>query len=77
MSKTNKLYTNGETWDSYNERAEKGTLNDEHNPNFLFGTTDNHLLIMIANGQINAELLAKKTLENRGFDSNGKWVGFK
>jgi len=51
-------------------------LDDKVNPIFLFSTTDKQLLIDIATGKINTKELAIKELSNRGFDENGKYIGF-
>ena len=51
-------------------------LDDSLNPLFLFSTTDKQLLIDIATGKLNAKELAKKELSNRGYDENGKYIGF-
>ena len=50
---------------------------DDQNPNYLFSVTSNDLLGAIVRGEIDVIELAKKSLENRGIDENGKWVGFK
>lgn len=51
--------------------------NDENNPDYIFSLTSNELLGAIVRGEIDTVELAKKTLENRGYDENGNWVGFK
>jgi hypothetical protein len=61
----------------WNLKATIGLIDDELNPAFIFGLTSSELLSQIAKGEINAQELAKRTLENRGLDINGKWVGFK
>jgi hypothetical protein len=35
------------------------------------------LLAAIARGDLDAVALAKEELDNRGVDTNGKWIGFK
>lgn len=50
---------------------------DDQNPDYLFSLTSNDLLGAIVRGEIDPIELAKKTLENRGYDENNKWVGFK
>lgn len=50
---------------------------DYENPCFLFSMVSNALLGGIVRGELNAIELAKKELANRGYDENGKWVGFK
>lgn len=55
----------------------KTELPDDENPLYLYATVDSKLLCQIAKGEINPTELAKKELENRGLDFNGKWVGFR
>lgn len=50
---------------------------DELNAQFLYSMIANDLLIAIVNGQIDPKELAAAELANRGFDNNGKWIGFK
>ena len=52
-------------------------LHEELNPEYLFSTTWTDLICKIARGEVNAQEYAKKELENRGLDINGKWIGFK
>lgn len=47
---------------------------DDKNPTFLFSLTHTELLVAIANGTIDPVALAKKELENRYLDNNGKHV---
>ena len=49
---------------------------DDLNPRYLFQGIATDLLVAIVNKQIDPFELANKELENRGLDSNGKWVGF-
>jgi hypothetical protein len=51
-------------------------LSDDENPQFLFSTTKNTLLSMIAKGEIDPVLLAKQELAKRGCDEDGRWIGF-
>ena len=51
-------------------------VKDDENAANIFSLTSNALLAMIANGEIDCKQLAKYTLENRGYDANGKYVGF-
>ena len=44
---------------------------------YIFSLTSNELLGAIVRGEIDTVELAKKTLENRGYDEKGNWVGFK
>ena len=50
---------------------------DDLNPKYLFQGIATDLLVAIVNRQIDPVELASKELDNRGLDSNGKWVGFK
>ena len=61
---------------SYIRKSELGLIADFLNPAFIFSDTEMGLLSMIAKGEINAVELAKRTLEQRGLDINGRWVGF-
>lgn len=49
---------------------------DDLNPDFIFSGTFTELLIRVANGELNAQDIAKRQLENRGLNIEGKWVGF-
>lgn len=51
--------------------------NDDLNPAYIFQGKATELLVKAANGEINLQELVLKELENRGLDTNGKWVGFK
>jgi hypothetical protein len=59
----------------YQTAAMEGTMRDNQNPAFTFQGTDTKLLSQIARGEINAQELAKRELESRGMDINGKWAG--
>lgn len=50
---------------------------DDDNPIFILDTVSNDLLALIADGKINLQQLASITLARRGYDLDGKWVGFK
>lgn len=50
---------------------------EDNNPEYIFSLTSNELLGAIVRGEIDPVMFAKKTLANRGFDENGKWIGFK
>jgi hypothetical protein len=54
----------------------EGYIADEDNPQFIFSTINNKLLLGIVNGKINLEELAKKELKNRGMNNTGEFVGF-
>lgn len=60
----------------WNRKAESGEIQDHLNPAFIFSGIEVELLSKIAKGEINALEHAKRELENRGRDINGKWVGF-
>jgi len=49
---------------------------DDKNPFYLFQGTNTELLSRIVKGTLSATYLAKHELANRGFDADGKWVGF-
>lgn len=51
-------------------------VGDEANICFLLSSVSTALLIQVANGTIDAQVLAKKELANRGQGLNGEWVGF-
>ncbi len=56
--------------------ADAGTLPDNQNPIFTLSSVSIYLLSQAAKGEIDLKELAKRELENRGFDINSKWVGF-
>ncbi len=58
------------------QRQELNEISDEENPEFMFQTMHMKLVIAIANGKINAKKAALEELANRGYDKNGKWVGW-
>lgn len=51
-------------------------MSDEDNPRFAFQTMSTKLLAQFASGKLNAQEYAKFEMQNRGFDKNGKWIGF-
>jgi len=55
---------------------ELNEISDEENPEFMFQTMHMKLVLAIANGKINAKKAALEELANRGYDKNGKWVGW-
>ena len=63
--------------EEYLRLSKTGELRDHENPIFIFSMTETSLLVQIANGELNAQELAKRELENRGLNINGAWVGFK
>lgn len=48
---------------------------DDKNPNYLFAMTWTELLVKVASKKVDAVMIAKKELANRGIGKNGKWVG--
>ncbi len=51
---------------------------DELNPDFIFNMTNNALLAKIISGEIDAVVLARKEMADRGYDETGTtWIGFK
>lgn len=52
------------------------TDSDYQNDRYMFSTTHTDLLSAIVKGQINPVQLAKKELEARGLNEDGRWVGF-
>jgi hypothetical protein len=51
-------------------------MNDDDNPEFMFQTTNTSLLSKAVKGKIDLLKQAKKEMAARGFDKNGKWIGF-
>ena len=64
-------------YQDYNQKAINGTLADDLNPIFILSMTNSQLLVDVLAGKYDLKELAKRELENRGLDNNGKWVGFK
>jgi hypothetical protein len=63
----------------YNElqiAAQRGTISDDENAAFIFSLTHNKLLVQIAAGKIDCQVLAKLVLEGRGYDANGKEIKY-
>ena len=50
--------------------------NDDLNPNYMFQTTANTLLVQALSGEYNILEMVRKELANQGLDTQGKWVGF-
>ena len=50
---------------------------EDQNPLYIFTLTSNHLLAGIIKGEIDIVELAKRELDNRGYNTNCEWVGFK
>ena len=61
---------------NWNNKAESGTVADELNPAFILSSVSSELLSQVIKGKIDLQELAKREMENRGLDVNGKWVGF-
>jgi len=51
----------------------KDYIDPDKNMIALFGTD---ILVEVANGRLDLNLVALKELKNRGLDKNGNWVGF-
>ena len=49
---------------------------DNPNPKMMFQGTETELLSKIVKGEIDPVALAKKELEARGINKEGKWVGW-
>jgi hypothetical protein len=70
------------TTETFNQKGDKvkvyipSNTSDDYNPKHLFSGVVSELLCAIVNGDIDPNELAKKELENRGLDNNGKWIGF-
>ncbi|MFA6923600.1 MAG: hypothetical protein WC223_05030 [Bacteroidales bacterium] len=56
--------------DNYENRS------DELNPNYLFSGKFTNLLVEALRGDFDLKYFIRRELANRGFDENGKWVGF-
>lgn len=52
-------------------------VSDDDNPAFLYSTTNTSILVQIANGEVDANYIARVELANRGLDKKGIWVGYK
>lgn len=61
----------------YDACSNNPNFDDEHNPVFILNGLPISLLALIAEGKINLQDLAKHTLASSGYDTDGKWVGFK
>ena len=55
---------------------DKSNIPDELNPSFIFSGIHSKLLSAILKNEADIIDIAKKEMENRGLDINGKWVGF-
>lgn len=51
-------------------------MTDEENPEYMFQGVPTSLVLKVALKKVDAIYQAKKELANRGFDKNGKWIGF-
>ena len=52
------------------------SIDDSLNPEFIFRLTDNKLLVDILSNSIDIFTIAEKELANRGYNSQGTYVGF-
>ncbi|MGM0582777.1 MAG: hypothetical protein ACQETL_19030 [Bacteroidota bacterium] len=67
------------TREEYNSniyKAEFGVSPDNLNPALILSGVSTELLTQVIKGEIDLNEIAKREMENRGFDENGKWVGF-
>lgn len=51
-------------------------LSDDLNPEYLLNCINIELIKQIAAGEIDVAQLAQQSLEGRGMDINGEWIGF-
>ncbi len=64
-------------YEKWYQKAVVGEVKHEYNPIFIFyHEISGEFLSQIAKGELNLQELAKRTLENKGLDINGNWVGF-
>ena len=49
---------------------------DELNPKFIFSLTATQLLTEALRGEFDLNYMVRRELANRGFDRDGKWIGF-
>ncbi|HRE97760.1 MAG TPA: hypothetical protein PK637_13405 [Flavobacteriales bacterium] len=49
---------------------------DDENPTYIFGSTNNRVLVDAMKGEFDLIYMVRRELANRGLDSDGKWVGF-
>ena len=63
-------------FNNWNEKAMTGEIADDLNPAFILSNIPTSLLSQIVKGEINVKELAMRTLEGRGQDTDGKWIGF-
>lgn len=68
---------NKETFKEYQRKADRMEIPDVLNPAFIFSLIPAQLVSQIAKGEIDAKELAKRELEARGLNINGKWEGWK
>jgi hypothetical protein len=54
----------------------KNNMKNTKELNDKLQTISNDLLVAIANGKINVQELVEQELKNRGYNKNGKFVGF-
>lgn len=64
-------------YQEWNKKALEGTVPDDLNIAFALTGLDNRLLVKIAAGEYDMVALAKHTLDARGLDEKGNWVGFR
>ena len=57
--------------------ARKNDTDDYGNPDCMFQTFNDDMLLAIALGLVDAVEIAKDQLAGRGLNADGEWVGFK
>lgn len=56
--------------------AMRGTISDNLNPNYIFSTVPNELIVKVLSGEVDIRHIARKELSNRGYDAQGHYIGF-
>lgn len=69
-------YSAGQGCSEHAAAATRAFAKDSADENVL-QTASTDLLMRVASGEIDLNLLARLELANRGLDGEGKWVGFK
>jgi hypothetical protein len=67
------------TREEYNSniyKAKSGVFPDNLDPTLILQGASSELLTKVIKGEIDLNEVAKREMENRGFNENGKWVGF-
>lgn len=58
------------------QAAKDGSLPQEENPLYLFGSTSTNLLVKLLGKDINLITLVRLQLRERGVNDKGQWIGF-